>query len=406
METQTFMSRLKHAWNVFKNKDPPYFQNDYSYSYTSSFRPDRVRFSKGNEKSIVNAVYNKIALDCSQISIRHVQLDENGRFLSELKTGLNKCLSLEANVDQTSRAFIQDAVISMLDEGSMAIVPVDTTDDPSFTDSYDINSCRVGKIIEWRPNAVKVSLYNETNGKKEDVVVMKKYTAIIENPFYSVMNEPNSTLQRLIRKLNLLDAVDEQSSSGKLDMIVQLPYVIRSEARQIQAEKRLQSIETQLKDSRYGIAYTDGTEKVIQLNRPVENNLMSQIEYLTNLLYSQLGITQAVLDGSASEAEMLNYNNRVIEPIVSAIAAEMKRKFLTETARTQGKSISYFTNPFKLVPVNQLAEISDKLTRNEILSSNEIRQIIGFKPSSDPKADELRNKNINQPESEESNKNN
>lgn len=391
---QTLGSRLKHAWNAFLNRDPTYFKNvGASYSY----RPDRPRFSRGNEKSIVTSVYNRIALDVAAINIQHVRLDENGRFLTSMKTNLNDCLTLEANLDQTSRAFFQDVVISMFDEGCVAIVPVETSADPDKTDSYDIYSLRTGKILEWFPKHVRVRVYNELTGKKEDILRSKDSVAIIENPLYAVINEPNSTMQRLIRKLNLLDIIDEQSSAGKLDLIIQLPYVIKTQARRQQAELRRKDIENQLAGSKYGIAYTDGTERITQLNRPVENNLMKQIEYLTNLLYSQLGLTQTIMDGSADDKTMLNYYNRTIEPIVSAIVDEMKRKFLTKTARSQLQSIWFFRDPFKLVPVADLAEIADKFTRNEIMTSNEIRQIVGMKPSKDPRADELRNKNLSEP---------
>lgn len=389
-----FGSRLQHAWNAFvMNRDPTsYSEVGQGYYY----RPDRPRLSRGNERSIVTAVYNRIALDVADIDIRHVRLDENGRYIEDIRSHLNECLTVEANIDQTGRAFIQDVVMSMLDEGSVAIVPVETTLNPKVTQSYDINSMRTGKIVQWYPQHVKVRLYNDQTGKKEEITLPKNMVAIIENPLYSVMNEPNSTLQRLIRKLNLLDYIDEQSGAGKLDLIIQLPYVIKTEARRKEAEKRRRDIEQQLASTKYGIAYTDGTERVTQLNRPVENNLMKQIEYLTSMLYSQLGINQAVLDGTADEKTMLNYTNRSIGPIITAIVEEMRRKFLTKTARSQMQSIMYFRDPFKLVPVSQIAEISDKLTRNEIASSNEIRQIIGWKPSDDPAADELRNKNLNQ----------
>ena len=387
-------SRLKHAWNAFMNRDPT--EVDYDIGPAYYYRPDRPRLTRGNERSIVTAVYNRIALDVSDIDIRHVRLDENGRYIEDIDSGLNNCLTVEANIDQTGKAFIQDVVMSMLDEGCVAIVPVDTTLNPKVTGSYDINSMRTGKIVQWYPQHVKVNLYNDKTGRKEEVTLPKSMVAIVENPLYAVMNEPNSTLQRLIRKLNLLDYVDEQTGAGKLDLIIQLPYVIKSNARRQQAEDRRADIERQLKDSKYGIAYTDGTERITQLNRPVENNLMKQIEYLTSMLYSQLGINQTVLDGTADEKTMLNYTNRSIGPIISAIVDEMKRKFLTKTARSQMQSIRYFKDPFKLVPVNEIAEISDKLTRNEIASSNEIRQIIGWKPSQDPAADELRNKNLNQ----------
>lgn len=389
-----FIDRLQHGWNAFMNKDPTVYYPSIGASY--SHRPDRVRFSRGNERSIVTAVYNRVALDVAAIDIMHVKLDKNGRFLETINSGLNNCLTLEANIDQTSRAFQQDIVMSMFDEGCVAIVPVDTTTDPRVTGSYDINTMRTGKVLEWYPAHVKVRVYNDRTGEKEDVVVPKSMVSIIENPLYAVINEPNSTMQRLIRKLNLLDVIDEQSGSGKLDLIIQLPYVIKTDARKQQAESRRKDIEEQLKGP-YGIAYTDGTERITQLNRPVENNLMKQIEYLTNMLYSQLGITQSILDGTADEKTMLNYHNRTIEPIVSAIVDEMKRKFLTKTARSQNQSISFFRDPFRLVPVNDIAEIADKLTRNEIMTSNEIRQIIGMKPSKDPKADQLINSNISQP---------
>lgn len=395
----SLLNRLQHGWNAFvNNRDPTYDYKDIGVSY--SYRPDRPRLTRGNERSIVTSVYNRIALDTAAINIRHCNLDDNGRFISEVDSNLNNCLHLEANVDQTGRAFIQDVVMSMLDEGCVAIVPIDTTFDPKKTQSYDILTMRTGKILEWRPNLVKVRVYNDKTGKKEDILVSKNAVAIIENPLYAVINEPNSTMQRLIRKLNILDAIDEQSGAGKLDLIIQLPYIIKSDARREQAEKRRKDIEMQLAGSKYGIAYTDGTERITQLNRSVDNNLMKQIEYLTSMLYSQLGITQSILDGTADEKTMLNYYDRSIEPIVSAIVDEMKRKFLSKNARTRGQSISFFRNPFKLVPVNDLAEIADKFTRNEILTSNEIRQIIGMKPSDDPKADELRNSNINQAKEE------
>lgn len=387
-------SRLKHAWNAFTgNVQMNYRDLGMSYSY----RADRPRMSRGNERSIVTSVYNRIALDVAALNVQHVRLDENGRFLSVIDDGLNNCLTLEANVDQTARSFIQDVVISMFDEGSVAIVPVDTTTDPNVSGSYDIQSLRVGQILDWYPQYIRARVYNEQTGRKEDIVVPKSAVAIIENPLYAVINEPNSTMQRLIRKLNLLDVIDEQSGSGKLDLIIQLPYVIKTEARRQQAENRRKDIESQLSGSKYGIAYTDGTEHITQLNRSVNNNLMSQIEYLTSMLYSQLGITQSILDGTADEKTMLNYNNRTIEPIISAIVDEMKRKFLTKTARSQGQSISFFRDPFKLVPVNEIAEIADKFTRNEIMTSNEIRQVVGMKPSDDPRADELRNKNLSEP---------
>lgn len=390
----SFSSRLKHAWNAFTgNIQMNYRDLGMSYSY----RADRPRMSRGNERSIVTSVYNRIALDVAALNVQHVRLDENGRFLSVIDDGLNNCLTLEANVDQTARSFIQDVVISMFDEGSVAIVPVDTTTDPNVSGSYDIQSLRVGQILDWYPQYIRARVYNEQTGRKEDIVVPKSAVAIIENPLYAVINEPNSTMQRLIRKLNLLDVIDEQSGSGKLDLIIQLPYVIKTEARRQQAENRRKDIESQLSGSKYGIAYTDGTEHITQLNRSVNNNLMSQIEYLTSMLYSQLGITQSILDGTADEKTMLNYNNRTIEPIISAIVDEMKRKFLTKTARSQHQSISFFRDPFKLVPVNEIAEIADKFTRNEIMTSNEIRQVVGMKPSEDPRADELRNKNLSEP---------
>ena len=391
--------RVKHAWNAFFNRDPTTHYRDIGMS--SSYRPDRPRLSRGNERSIVTSVYNRIAMDVAAIDIRHVKLDENGRYISTMKSTLNDCLSLEANIDQTGRAFIQDVAMSMLDEGVVAIVPVDTSRDPDITDSYDVLTMRTGKIVEWYPAHVKVNIYNERTGRREDITVPKKTVAIIENPFYAIMNEPNSTMKRLVRKLNLLDAIDEQSSSGKLDIIIQLPYIIKTEARKLQAEQRRKDIEQQLSGSKYGIAYTDGTERITQLNRPVENNLMKQIEFLTSMLYGQLGITQGVLDGTADEKTMLNYNNRSVKPCVTAIVDGMKRTFLTKTARSQMQSIMFFSNPFELVPVTELANIADTFTRNEIMSSNEFRQIIGMKPSSDPKADELRNKNLSAPTEEQ-----
>ena len=390
-----FTDRIKHGWNAFLNRDPTYNYRDLggpSYGY----RPDRMRFTRGNERSIVTSVYNRIALDAASIDIMHVQLDKDGRFESIRESALNECLTRNANIDQTGRAFIQDVVMSMLDEGCVAIVPVDTTFNPDVTNSYDINTMRTAKIVEWYPAHVKVNLYNDRTGRKEDLILPKKTVAIIENPLYAVINEPNSTMQRLIRKLNLLDVIDEQSGSGKLDLIIQLPYVIKTDARRQQAEQRRKDIEMQLSGSKYGIAYTDGTERITQLNRSVDNNLMKQIEYLTSMLYSQLGITQAILDGSADDKTMLNYYNRTIEPIVSAIVDEIQRKFLTKTAITQKQAILYFRDPFRLVPVNEIAEIADKFTRNEIMTSNEIRQIVGMKPSKDPNADELRNKNLSE----------
>lgn len=392
-----FVDRLQHGWNAFMNKDPTYYHyHDMGSSY--SYRPDRVRLTRGNERSIVTSRFNRIALDVSAIDIVHARLDENDRYVSYLNTGLNNCLTLEANIDQTARAFVQDVVLSMFDEGCVAMVPVDTTFDPTITNSYDILTMRTGQILEWYPAHVKVRVYNEKTGNKEDLILPKSKVGIIENPLYAVINEPNSTMQRLIRKLNLLDVIDEQSGSGKLDLIIQLPYVIKSEARRQQAESRRKDIEMQLAGSKYGIAYTDGTERITQLNRPVDNNLMSQIEYLMSMLDSQLGITQSIMDGTADEKTMLNYYNRTIEPIVSAIVDEMKRKFLTKTARSQKQSIVFFRDPFKLVPVNEFAKIADTLARNEIMTSNEIRQEIGLKPSSDPKADRLENSNLNHKE--------
>lgn len=391
---ESFTERLKHAWNAFMNRDPPPY-TPVNYGYTSTFRPDRPRFTRGNERSIITSVYNRIAMDCAAITVQHVRLDENNRYISTIDSGLNNCLTVEANKDQTGRAFIQDAVMSMFDEGCVALVPVDTTINPVKTGSYDIQSMRTGRITQWYPNYVRVLIYNEQKGMREEVILPKAIVSIVENPLYSIMNEPNSTLQRLIRKLNLLDVIDEQSGAGKLDLIIQLPYIIKTEARKQQAEARRKDIEMQLANSKYGIAYTDGTEHITQLNRSVDNNLMKQIEYLTDMLYSQLGITKEILDGTANEQQMLNYYNRTIEPIMSALTDEMKRKFLTKTARTQGQSIVFFRDPFKLVPVNQMAEIADKFTRNEIMSSNEIRQIVGMKPVDDAKADELRNKNLN-----------
>lgn len=394
----TVGSRLKHAWNAFLNRAPT---GNYQYGIGGgySYRPDRFRLTRGNERSIVTSVYNRIALDVAAINIQHVQLDDEGRFLNVIKSGLNDCLSLEANLDQTGRAFIQDVVMSMMDEGVVAIVPIDTTIDPDISNGFDITSMRVGKIVDWYPQHVKLEVYNEQTGVRQTITMPKRSVAIIENPLYAVINEPNSTMQRLVRKLNLLDAVDEQSSSGKLDLIIQLPYVIKSDARRKQAELRRKDIEEQLSGSKYGIAYIDGTEHVTQLNRSVENNLMKQIEYLTSMLYSQLGITQSILDGTADEKTMLNYYNRTIEPILSAIVDEMKRKFLTKTARTKNKSIKFFRDPFKLVPITEIAEITDKFTRNEVASSNEMRQVIGWKPSNDPKADELRNSNLSEAKS-------
>ena len=397
--SEPFFTRLKHAWNAFiNNKDPITNYGVLGSSYY--YRPDRQRFTGGNERTIVTSVYNRIALDVSAVEIKHVRIDENDRYKETINSGINSCFNTEANIDQTGRAFIQDIVMSMLDEGCVAIVPIDTTTSPVNSNTYDILSMRTGKILQWYPNHVQVRVYNEKTGNKEDIILPKSSVGIIENPLYAVINEPNSTMQRLIRKLSLLDAVDEQSGSGKLDLIIQLPYTIKTEARRKQAEMRRKEIEMQLTGSKYGIAYTDGTEHITQLNRPIENNLMKQIEYLTSMLYSQLGITQSILDGTADEKTMLNYYSRTIEPIISAIVDEMKRKFLTKTARSQGQSFLFFRDPFKLVPINDIANVADTFTRNEILSSNEIRQLIGIKPSSDPKADMLRNSNLNQADQE------
>ena len=385
-------TRFKNAWNAFRNKDPSSFNNGMGFSV----RPDRARLTRGNERSITTSIYNRIALDVSSINIQHVRLDDNGRFKEVIDSRLNSCLTLEANIDQTNRSFIQDVVISMFDEGVVAVVPVDTTIDPKTTDSYDIVTMRTGKIIEWYQEKVKVRVYNDRTGLKEDLIMLKKNVAIIENPLYAVINEPNSTMQRLIRKLNLLDVIDEKSASNKLDLIFQLPYTVKTEMKRVQAEKRRSDLEQQLAESKYGIGYIDSTERVIQLNRPVENNLMSQIEYLTSMLYSQLGINQGVLEGTADSKAMSNYYDRTIEPIVSAIVDEMKRKFISKTARTQGQSIMYFRDPFKLVPILDLAEMVDKFTRNEVMTSNEFRQVIGMKPSNDPNADKLLNKNLKQ----------
>ena len=391
----SFGSRIRRAWNVFKNRDP---MTDMSWrlGYGDSQRADRVILSSNNEKTIVNAIYNRIALDVASLKFRHVRLDENERFKEEMSTGLNEVLKTEANLDQSGRAFVHDMVLSMIDEGVVAAVPVETTDDPEVSSSYDILQMRVGPIVEWYPQHVKVRLYNSVTGQRQEFTFRKRDVAILENPFYAVMNAPNSTLQRLIRKLRLLDVIDEQAGSGKLDLIIQLPYTIRSEARQQQAEIRRKSVEDQLSGNKLGIAYIDSTEKVIQLNRSVENNLLKQVEYLTSMLYSQLGFSQSILDGTADEQTMLNYQNKTVEPLASTITDEFKRKFLTKTARTQGQSVMFFTEPFRITPVSQIAEIADKFTRNEILTSNEIRQIIGIKPSDDPKADELRNSNLNQ----------
>lgn len=392
----TIRSRLKHAWNAFRNRDPT---NAY-IGYGDYRRPDRPRLTRGNDRSVVTALYSRIALDIAAIDIRHCKVDEEDRFVSFIDSGLNNCLSVEANLDQTGREFIYDAALSMFDDGCVALVPVETTGDPNSGKDYDILSVRVGKILEWFPSKVKIRLYNEWTGKQEELVVSKRVVSIIENPLYSIVNEPNSTIQRLVRKLSLLDATDEHAASNKLNLIIQLPYIIKGETKRNQAEQRMRDIEMQLSSSKYGIAYTDGTERVTQLNRPLENNLMKQVEYLTNMVYSQLGITQSVLDGTADEKTMLNYYNRTLEPIISAIVDGMKRKFLTAEARKDRQTIRFFRDPFRLVPINDLAEIADKFTRNEIMASNEIRQIIGRKPSDDPSADELRNKNISQSKEE------
>lgn len=392
----TFGERLKHAWNVFKSRDPTGYWKDRSYAYGSEYRPQYSRpfFGAASDRSIVTAIKNRIAVDAAQVDIQHVKLDDNNRYLETLDSGLNRCLSVEANIDQTGRAFRLDIFFSLLDEGVIALVPIDTTFDPEVTGTYQINSMRVGRITQWRPKHVHVSVYNEETGKREEIVVPKKVVAIVENPFYAVMNEHNSTFQRLIHKLALLDAVDEQSSSGKLDLIIQLPYVVKTPQRKALAQERREEIEKQLSGSKYGIAWTDGTEKIQQLNRPIENNLLSQIQYLTELAYSQLGITADILNGTADEKTMLNYNNRIIEPLVAAVADSIKRTFLTKTAITQHQSIEYYRDPFALVPVEKIAEIADKFGRNEITTSNEIRQAIGMKPSTDPNADVLRNKNL------------
>ena len=394
-------SRLKHAWNVFRARDETESYNYQDMGMYSSYNPTRPRVLTGNERSIITAVYNRIAMDVAAYDIQHVRVDDNGRYVETINSSLQNCLTIEANKDQTGRAFVQDIVMSLFDEGSVAIVPVDTTVSPRVTGAYEIKTMRTGKIVEWYPNQVRVELYNDSTGLKERVLIPKSIVAIVENPLFAVMNEPNSTLKRLIRKLNLLDAVDEASGSGKLDLIIQLPYVIKSETKQMQAEARRKAIETQLTGSKYGIAYTDGTEHITQLNRPAENNLLSQITYLTNMLYSQLGITEDVFTGKADEKAMLNYYNRTIEPIVTAIIEEIRRKFLTKTARSQGQTMMGFRDIFRLVPANEMAEMADSFTRNEILTSNEVRSILGMKPSDAPQADELRNKNMPLQESEE-----
>lgn len=389
-----FVERVRNGWNAFRNRDPTMLYREPGMSYT--YRPDRPKFSRGNERTIATSVFNKIAIDVAAVDIRHCRVDKNGRYVEDINSDLNECLTLEANIDQTHRAFRQEAVMSLFDEGVIAIVPIETKGDPVLSTSFDIKSMRTGKIIEWFPRSVKIEVYNDQTGRKEQITMPKKSVAIVENPLYSVINEPNSTLKRLVRKLALLDSIDEQSASGKLDLIIQLPYVVKGELKQQQADKRRDAIVDQLKGP-YGIAYIDGTEKITQLNRPVENNLTKQIENLTNEFYSQIGITSEIMNGTANEQTMLNYNNRTIEPIVSAFVDAMKRSFLSKTARSQGQTIMAFRDPFKLVPINNIAEIADKFTRNEILTSNEIRQIIGFKPSDDPKADQLVNSNISQP---------
>ena len=387
-------SRLKNAWNVFLNRDPTVYTEYHGPS--SNYRPDQIVSKRRNERTIITSIFNRIAIDCASIELRHVKLDDDERYVEKLDSSLNYCLLDEANIDQAGRQFRQDIVMSMLEEGCVVILPVETDTNPDNTGSYNIKSMRTGRITAWYPRHVRVEAYNEYSGRREEILIAKELVGIVQNPLWSVMNEPNSTMQRLVRKLALLDRIDENSNSGKLDLIIQLPYVVKTETRRKQAEERRQMIEDQLANSKYGIAYTDGTEKVVQLNRAVENNLMSQIEYLTSMLYSQLGITEEILNGTANEQTMINYHNRTIEPILSAIADEMKRKFLTKTARSRGHSIIFFRDPFRLAPIEKIAEISDKMTRNEIMSSNEIRQKIGMKPSSDPKADELRNKNLNQ----------
>ena len=401
MDKPTLLTRVKNSWNAFRSRDPTMFYNEPGMSYT--YRPDRPRFSRGNERTIATSVFNKIAMDVAAVDIRHCRVDSNGQYIEDIKSDFNECLTLEANIDQTHRAFRQEAVMSMFDEGVIAIVPIETKGDPILGTSFDIRSMRTGKIIEWFPRSVKIEVYNDRIGKKEQIIMPKKSVASVENPLYSVINEPNSTLKRLVRKLALLDAIDEQSASGKLDLIIQLPYAVKGEIKQQQADKRRDAIVDQLRGP-YGIAYIDGTEKVTQLNRSIENNLPKQIENLTNQFYSQIGITSSIMDGTADEKTMLNYNNRTIEPIVSAIVDAMKRSFLSKTARTQGQTIMAFRDPFKLVPIDNIAEVADKFTRNEILTSNEVRQIIGFKPSDDPRADQLINSNINH--AEDSNANN
>lgn len=394
MEDNTIVGRFRKAWNVITNSEEPVYSNR---GQSSSYRPDRFRLNRGNERSIVNSIINRIAVDAASIEIIHAKTDEDGQYQETLKSTLNNCLTLDANIDQTGRAFIQDVVTSMLDDGSVAIVPVDTNINPNQTDSYEVLTMRVGKILEWFPMHIRVKVYDERSGKLKEITVPKRTTAIIENPFYSVMNEQNSTLQRLIRKLNILDVIDEQSGSGKLDVIIQVPYVIKGDTKIAQAERRRKEIEDQLHNSKYGIAYADATEKIVQLNRPVENNLMAQIKFLTEMLYSQLGMTLGILDGSASSETLLNYQNRIIEPVLAPIRDEISRKFLSKTARTQGQTILIFQDPFKMIPLDKLADIADKFTRNEIMSSNEIRMKIGMKPSKAKGANDLRNKNLNPP---------
>ena len=389
----SIFERLQHGWNAFRGRDRPIFKD---YGPSSYQRPDQVHLKVGNERSIITAIYNRIAMDVSSNKIEHVKLDENGRYTETVRDGLNTCLTLEANIDQTSRAFLHDAVLTMFDYGYVALVPIDTDVDPRLSSSFEITSMRVGRILEWMPQDVKVEVYNDRSGKKEEIIIPKRICSLVPNPFFVVMNEPNSTLQRLIRKLNILDAIDEQSGSGKLDLIIQLPFTVKSPIRKAQAEERRKDIEMQLSGSKYGIAYTEATERITQLNRPVENNLMSQIEYLMNTLYSQLGITPEILNGTASEEAMLNYTSRTVEPILSALVDEMKRKFLTKTARTQGHSITFSSDPFKLVPIGKIADIAEKFVGNEILSPNELRSIVGFKPVANEQADELRNRRLNQ----------
>ena len=398
----SFSTRLKNAWNIFRNRNSEEEIAGSFMEYGSTVRQDRPNRRRFLDKTIISSIYNRIAMDVADINIKHVRLDDSGRYLETLKTGLNECFSLEANIDQTSRAFIQDVVISMFEEGEVAIVPIDTTANARISDAFDILSMRTGRITEWFPSKVRLEVYNELIGKRQEIVLDKSKVALIENPLYYVMNGENSTLKRLLRKLNILDVIDEQSSSGKMDLIIQLPYLVKSEHKKGEAEKRRKQIEDQLFNSKYGIAYIDGTERITQLNRPIDNNLMSQIEYLTTMLYSQLGLAKSVFEGTASSQEMNNYLSRTIKPIMASITEELKRKFLTKTARTQGQSIEYFNDPFKFIPTEQLAEMADKFTRNEIMTSNEFRQAIGLQASNDPGADELRNKNLSQSLSETS----